>query len=356
MELPPGRKNGNSTRTAGFLDTLHGGVDSASHKKFNPNTDLPDLTGKVFIVTGGNAGIGFATIQYLARHGAKVYMAARNEERAKAAIERLQASGLGPGNGEIIWLKLNLSDPRDVVRAAEDFMQKEKRLDVLVNNAALLLIPYEKSHDGLQDIIMVNYIGTCLFTRALLPLLKSTAQEPNSDVRVVCLNSGAHFQCPNDVRFRNLDDLNRDFTDTSFPQYTRYAYSKVMQLLFVRELQRRLDEKEIPILVIATDPGPVKTEGVQAYASSVGPILSPIYRTIANLTFAGPAKGAYSCVFAAASPVPRAEADTYRGAFLRPPARITKPHAVIDKNELWGELWETTDAFLKGLELNVPEV
>ncbi|KAI0821633.1 NAD-P-binding protein [Trametes gibbosa] len=325
-------------------------------KGFNPNTDLPDLTGRVIIVTGGNAGVGFAAIQYFARHGAKVYMAARNEQRAKAAIQRLQASGLGPGNGEVIWLKLELSDPREIMRAAEDFMQKEKRLDILMNNAALLLIPYEKTHDGLQDIVMVNYIGTCLFTRALLPVLKSTAQEPNSDVRVVCLNSSASLQCPADVRFRNLDDLNREFTDTSFPQFLRYAYSKLMQLLFVRELQQRLDKHGIPILAIAADPGEVNTEGVQAYASSVGPVLSVIYRTIANVAFTKATKGAYSSVFAAASPVPRAAVDTYRGAYLKPPGRITKLPAAANNKEICNELWDTTDTFLKGLGLEVPDV
>ncbi|KAI0333456.1 NAD-P-binding protein [Cubamyces sp. BRFM 1775] len=324
-------------------------------KGFKPETDVPDLTGKVILVTGGNAGIGFATIQHLARRGAKVYMAARNEQKAKAAIERLQAEGLSPGNGEVHWLKLDLSDPREVKRAAEEFMQKEDRLDVLINNAAMLLVPYLKSHDDLQDIVMVNYIGACTFTRALLPLLKKTAQEPNSDVRVVCLNSARHYHCPSDVRFRNLDDLNRDFEDTSFPQLLRYSYTKIMQLLFIRELQHRLDEQGVPILLIAVDPGEVNTEGVQAYAHSVGPLLSPLYRLIANLTFTSPTKGAYGPVFAAASPVPRAQADAYRGAYLKPAARLVRANRVVEREDLRRELWETTDGFLKGLGIELPE-
>ena len=116
---------------------------------FNPDTDLPDLTGKVILVTGGkcvwylglvcisfsdshdSSGIGLVAIQQLARHGAKVYMGARNEEKAQAAIEKLHAEGLGPGNGQVLWLKLDLSDPREVVKAAQELMQKEERLDVL---------------------------------------------------------------------------------------------------------------------------------------------------------------------------------------------------------------------------------
>ncbi|KAL1939678.1 hypothetical protein VTO73DRAFT_9711 [Trametes versicolor] len=322
---------------------------------FNPERDIPDLTGKVVLVTGGNSGIGYAIIRHLARHGAKVYMAARNEQRAKAAIEHLQVEGLGPGNGEVLWHKLDLSDPRNVKQAAEEFMKREERLDVLINNAAMLLVPYVKSHDGIQDIVMVNYIGPCAFTRALLPLLKTTAQEPNSDVRVVYLNSARHYHCSTDVRFRNLDDLNRDFEDTSFPQLLRYSYTKIMQLLFVRELQRRLDDEGVPILLIAVDPGEVNTEGVQAYASSVGPLLAPLYKLIADLTFTTPAKGAYGPVFAAASPVPRAAPNAYRGAYLKPPGVLVKANPLADRVGLRQELWETTDGFLKGLGLVLPE-
>ncbi|CDO76362.1 hypothetical protein BN946_scf185011.g26 [Trametes cinnabarina] len=263
-------------------------------------------------------------------------MAARNEQRAKAAIERLHAEGIGPGNGEIHWLHLDLSDPRNVEQAAEEFMKKESRLDVLINNAAL-------------------YIGACVFTRSLLPILKKTAQEPTSDVRVVCLNSARHYHCPSDVRFRSLDDLNRDFENTAFPRLLRYSYTKIMQLLFIRELQHRLDEQGVSILLIAVDPGEVNTEGVQAYANSVGPLLAPLYRTIANLTFVTPSKGAYGPVFAAASPIPRAQSDAYRGAYLKPAGTLAKSNPIADREDLRKELWETTDEFLKSLGLELPE-
>lgn len=87
------------------------------------------MTDYVFFLR--SSGVGFATILHLARHGAKVYMAARNEQRAAAAIERLRAAGLGPGNGEVIWLSLDYSDPRLAKAAAEELMVKEDRLDVI---------------------------------------------------------------------------------------------------------------------------------------------------------------------------------------------------------------------------------
>ncbi|KIK26258.1 hypothetical protein PISMIDRAFT_676035 [Pisolithus microcarpus 441] len=103
-----------------------------SSKAFNPERDTPDLTGKVALVTGGNAGIGYATVEHLARKGAKVYMASRNKEKAEAAIAKLKALGLE----HVVWLELDLSDPRNAKTAAQEFTNKENRLDILIHNAA----------------------------------------------------------------------------------------------------------------------------------------------------------------------------------------------------------------------------
>lgn len=127
---------------------------------FDPAKDLPDLTGKVVIVTGSTyvtsscsllfklpvtpyidrtsfvhivcrSGIGLATAAVLLRKGAKVYFAARNEEKAKACIKRVEEEGLGPGNGQAVFLQLDLADPRGAKKAAEEFKAKEERLDIL---------------------------------------------------------------------------------------------------------------------------------------------------------------------------------------------------------------------------------
>lgn len=128
-------------------------------RSFNPLTDLPDLSGKVIIVTGGkcvcsgrkpfsiltytqSAGIGYATVKHLARKGAKVYMAARNKTRAEEAIAKLKQEGLGPGNGEVIWLELDLIDPRNAKTTAQEFMRKEKRLDILSKSSYIVWAMY----------------------------------------------------------------------------------------------------------------------------------------------------------------------------------------------------------------------
>ncbi|EEB91889.1 hypothetical protein MPER_09682, partial [Moniliophthora perniciosa FA553] len=100
--------------------------------KFNPVTDIVDLRGKVVIVTGGNRGVGYSTIQHLLRGGAKVYMGARNEKKAQEAIESLKEDpSWKDKGGEVVWLKLDLSDPREAKKAAKEFLSKEKKADVL---------------------------------------------------------------------------------------------------------------------------------------------------------------------------------------------------------------------------------
>ncbi|KAH9928811.1 NAD-P-binding protein [Fomitopsis serialis] len=332
-------------------------------KSFSPETDLPDLKGNVIIVTGGNSGVGCAAIQHLARKGAKVYMAARSEEKAKAAIEKVQKAGLEPGNGEVVWLPLDYSDPRDAKKAAEVFMEKEQRLDIVVNSAALLLTPFTKTSDGIQEIAVVNYFSPFVFVRTLLPLLKRTAQEPKSDVRIVMLTSEGHRMPPKDCHFRSIEDFNREFKDESFASNRRYNLSKYMGVLHVKELQRRLDAEEVPIIVTAVHPGIVNTgdtilylglsekcslhdsDGVQNFAHSAGTFKAPVYAFIANAFFTSPEKGAYSTVFAAAAPAVREDVK-YKGGYIVPPGKLGSVYSPTEDPELGKELWETTEKIL----------
>ncbi|KAH9946905.1 NAD-P-binding protein [Amylocystis lapponica] len=320
----------------------------SSSKGFTPES-LPDLTGKVMIVTGGNAGVGFAAVQHLARRGAKVYLAARSEERAKAALERLHAAGLGPGNGEVVWLHLDLSDPRVAKKAAETVLEKEKRLDVVVNCAALLMAPFAKAHDDIQDVVVVNYLSPFVFVRDILPLLKQTASEPYSDVRVVNVVSDDHKRITGEVHFRSIDDFNVDYKDSNLSEFYRYWHSKLMEVLYVKELQRRLDTEDALITVMAVHPGLVNTEGIQAYVHSTGPILSRLITFITNFVFVPASEGAYSTVFAAASPTVQAERDKYRGAYLVPPGTLAHPSKLSESTDLAKELWETTERVLEDI-------
>jgi len=177
--------------------------------------DLTDLNGKVAIVTGGNTGIGYATVQFLARKGAKVYIAARSGDKARDAIREIEAElqkdATGENVGSVHWLPLNLSDPRLAKEAGTQFLREEERLDILVNNASHTSYgPYKIDKDGLLDIMVVNHISHFVLTETLLPLLKSTAALDESDVRIVNVTSIAHKQA-NPDSFIGKESLNKQY-------------------------------------------------------------------------------------------------------------------------------------------------
>ncbi|KAJ8457177.1 hypothetical protein ONZ51_g11684 [Trametes cubensis] len=327
---------------------------SKSRPEFDPATDLPDLTGRVMIVTGGNSGIGYTTALHLARRGAKVYIGARSEQRAKAAIERMRAEGLQPGNGEVLWFQLDLSDPRKAKESAEEFLKREDRLDVLVNNAGIMRVPYKVDRTyGLQQNMLVNHFSHFVFTKTLLPLLSRTAKEPESDVRIVVLSSDLiRILKEQEVSFRDINDFNKDFRDRWRPDMYRYSLSKLANVLYAKELQRKLKTEGIPITVMAVDPGSVMTEGVERNPSMLTPIFGPLLKIVLRRLFLTPSEGAYTSVFAAASPLVSAERAKYEGAWLVPPGKLgTPPAPHAESTELAAELWKTTETILRSVDL-----
>ncbi|KAG1856365.1 NAD(P)-binding protein [Suillus subalutaceus] len=304
-------------------------------KSFDPATDLPDLSGKVILITGGNTGIGYSTVKHLARRGAKVYMAARNQTKAEEAIAQLKAEGLGPGNGDVIWLELDLKDPRNAKKAGERFMKQEKRLDVLIHNAAILLENYTMTPDGVQEIVMVNVISHIVLTRTLQPLLDQTAAEPNSDVRIVVVASGAYRFVSGETHFRNLDDLNNELKSSLSPTFARYCVSKLMNMLYAFELQRHLTAVGSPITVIALHPGVVNTFSDKPPRSNFKFIIEPITRVHIPRQFA------------AASEEVAEQRQKYKGAYLTPVGKANRADEGGKDEGLAKELLNTVDKFLE---------
>ncbi|KAF7980264.1 hypothetical protein HWV62_39011 [Athelia sp. TMB] len=310
-------------------------------KKFDPQSDLPDLSGKVAIVTGGNAGIGYATVKHLARLGAKVYVAARSEEKLAATVERIQSDD-DIDNDLIQPLLLDLADARKAKAAAEEFIEMEDRLDILR--------AYEQSVDAVAGSMMINHISPFVFTQTLLPLMKTTSEETDSDVRIVNVTSVMHkLPTPAQGRFRNLDDFNQDFAKTSMPMLLQYAYSKLANVVYTRELQRRLTCANTRIAVLAVHPGLVNT---YAHRLALPSLLQPLASALMRAFLRRPAVGAYNSVWAAAAP--DVKLKDLGGKYVEPIGKVVPPSKVALKEEVGQELWATTEEFLKSIGLELP--
>ncbi|KAF7977330.1 hypothetical protein HWV62_4109 [Athelia sp. TMB] len=338
--------------------------------------DIPDLTGCVAIVTGGNSGIGYQTVKQLAQRGAKVYMGARSESKATAAIQRLHDEGLGDRAGEIVWLDLDLTYPSKAKAAAQYILSHEQRLDILINNAGILS-EFSLNADGLSenmvvkpryaDLCFTSHLSPFLFTNTLLPLMIATAALPDSDVRIVnvshplrpdspvhhqfvdgtCtrqVSSQTHAQAKN-PRFDTLEALNQPCDS----KWTLLGYTKLANILHAKELQKRLDAQGSSIIVTAIHPGMVMSEGAHAVFSAfpLGSILVQLFSLFTTPT----AQAGDPSVFAAAAPAVRAHADAYKGAYLVPVGKISTPSPDAMIARLAQELWATSEKQLAVLGL-----
>ncbi|PIL26276.1 hypothetical protein GSI_12032 [Ganoderma sinense ZZ0214-1] len=309
-----------------------------------------DLVGKIVIVTGGNRGIGFSMVQQFARRGAKVYLAARNKERALEAIARLQSEGLAPGNGEVRWLELELALPIKVQQSAEVFLKEEKRLDILVNSACRIDGPYVIGYGGIEESMLVNHIGPFIFTKALLPLMAETARSPGADIRIIVMTSIAmsilkdHEKLHRrQVSWGATERQHDEIRHTTAPKLEPAAQSKLVNFLYAKQLQKTLDAVwHVPITVMAVHPGYVWTEGFADAPVHKLRVVGPLFRTFFKLTFLDIAEGTVTPMWAATSSVIAERREECKGAYVMPFGRVgpTPPHPQAECAELAKELWD----------------
>ncbi|RSL56635.1 hypothetical protein CEP51_014362 [Fusarium floridanum] len=317
-------------------------------KQWNPSTDLPDLRGKIAVVTGAGTGIGFATVKLLARKGAKVYLTTRNESRAIQAKGILDEDpDIDPDN--VQWLTLDLSDPISVTAAADELKRRETKVDILINNAAASTASRELVDGKYEQHMAANHLGVFLLTNRLLPLLKNASKEKNADVRVINVSSTAHISMlPSNFKF-NFDSAAcfRDpvpfypwqwrFLGRFFFAFDiiRFSVSKAAVMLFTQELQRRFDEQGLSITCIAVHPGEVLTEGLLS-------INNFLVGAIARMTFVSAEQGAANSLFAAAATEVRESVEKYKGKFLVPIGKLEAPNPVAEDAGQVKGLWENT--------------
>jgi len=204
-------------------------------------TDIPDLTGKVIIVTGANSGIGYEAAKEFTRNGARTIFACRNMEKAKVALDLIQ-SEIPVAPVEI--MQLDLTSLESIRKFAERVKAKYEHLDVLLNNAGIMMVPYGTTEDGFELQFGTNHLGHFALTGLLIELLLNT---PGS--RVVNVSSTGH-------RFGTMDFDNLMFAGgQGYSPVSAYGRSKLANLLFTYELQRRCEAAGASTIATAAHPG-----------------------------------------------------------------------------------------------------
>lgn len=286
--------------------------------------DIPDQSGRVAIVTGANTGIGFEAARALAEKGAEVILACRNASKAEAAVARLRAD---VPDAKVRFESLDLSDLDHVRSFSERIHGELDRLDLLINNAGVMVPPESQTAQGFELQIGVNHFGHFALTGQLLDLLAAT---PGS--RVVNVASIAHRNGK-----INLDDLH--FRQRGYSPWAAYGQSKLANLLFTLELQKRLDAAGLDVRVTAAHPGWTQTD-LQRH-SGIASFLNPLMAM-------KPAKGALPTLRAATDPA--AEGNSYWGphgmgemrGFPRPAARTADAKDEAVAARLWEASVEAT--------------
>ncbi|EUC27797.1 short chain dehydrogenase [Pyrenophora tritici-repentis] len=249
---------------------------------------IDNLSGKVYIVTGASTGVGKELARLLYALNGTVYVAARVPAKAQTAIQWIKEQH-PTSQGVLHHLHLDLSDLEGIQASADEFLLKEKRLDVLFNNAGVMFPPHgSTTKQGYELQLGTNCVGPFLFTKLLTPILVETARkETTGSVRVIWVSSGAaHFSPTGGVDLQNLD------YKTDKTKYQKYATSKAGNILHALEFQRRY--RDSGITSVALNPGNLSSELHRHLSSMQAWMISWITYPVIN--------GAYTELFAGLSP------------------------------------------------------
>ena len=268
--------------------------------------DVPDQTGRRIVITGANSGIGFEAAKVLARKGARVVMACRSLDRGEAAAEEIRGSIQKAGEtaaGDIAIRQLDLADLESVTSFPERLAPDGRPIDVLVNNAGIMGIPRRETEDGFERQFGVNHLGHFALTGVLFESLAD-------DARVITVSSGMHERGTID-----FEDLHGE---ESYGKWDAYAASKLANLLFAYELDRRVEDVDVDIISAGVHPGYADTSLQSRGPEMAGSTVRKAMMRAANAIFAQPAEnGALPTLYAATAP------DVEGGEYYGPGGLLT---------------------------------
>jgi NAD(P)-dependent dehydrogenase (short-subunit alcohol dehydrogenase family) len=290
-------------------------------------TDVPDQEGRTAVVTGANTGIGFEAAKVLAERGARVVLACRDLGRAGDAVARIAASAPG---ARVSALPLDLGRIASVRAAAQRLSAEHPRIDLLVNNAGLMWAPPGRTEDGFETHLGVNHLGHFALTGLLLDRMLAV---PGS--RVVTVSSNGHKR--GEIDFADLEFARR------YRPAAAYYRSKLANLMFAYELQRRLAAAEAQTISVAAHPGNVRTELVRTSPWLLRKLAGPRWRWALSWLIQDPPAGALPTLRAATDPGVRG-GEYYgpdgRSEFTGLPVRVestARSHDADAQRRLWTE-------------------
>jgi NAD(P)-dependent dehydrogenase (short-subunit alcohol dehydrogenase family) len=271
------------------------------------------------VITGGNAGIGKETAVGLARAGMHVVVTSRDRERGNAALEEIRSRS---GSDTVEVMALDLADFRSIRGFADDFLASHDRLDVLVNNAGLVLTSRTETVDGFETTFAVNHLGPFLLTQLLLDRIRASAP-----ARIVVVSSHAHKGARKGLDFDDLQSEQR------YRGFSVYGKTKLANIYFTRELARRLDGTGVT--ANALHPGFVASRfGRDGDIGWMGTIGMPLARPFAI----SPEKGARTSIYLASSPE---VAGVTGGYFYK--CKPSTPTSVARDDEAARRLWAVSE-------------
>ncbi|BBX64987.1 short-chain dehydrogenase [Mycobacterium saskatchewanense] len=289
--------------------------------------DVPDQSGRIAVVTGANTGIGYHTAAVLAFRGAHVVLAVRDLEKGNAALSRIVAAS---PRADVTLQRLDLSSLDSVRSAAAALGEAYPRIDLLINNAGVMWTPKSTTEDGFELQFGTNHLGHFALTGLLLDHLL-----PVRDSRVVTVSSLGH-------RLRaaiHFDDLQ---WERRYDRIAAYGQSKLANLLFTYELQRRLAARpDAKTIAVAAHPGGSNTD----LARNLPGVFQPLKAVLGPVLFQSPAMGALPTLRAATDPAVQGGQYYGPGGFLEQRGRpkLVESSAQSHDEELQGRLWAVSE-------------
>jgi len=301
---------------------------------FDPDQDIPDLSGKVFVVTGGSAGIGYGICAHLLQHNpSRIYILSNKESHAKEAIEALADWG---DTTKMDWKACNFEDLKQVREVGAE-LSRLPQINALICNAGLGSGVYHESVDGIDTHMQVNVFSQHLLLMMLLPALLKTQNS-----RVVLQSSELHRAAPSDTNFNDLIEINRDIGPTYL-----YNRTKLAQILLVRWLTRLLYDagKSSSIWINATHPGTVST-GQPKQAEEAYGALGKIGVAVVRPFMKDPVKqGCKPALYAATSS--EIVEKQIQGAYIIPDKKVTEPSTQALDDGLAKRLWDLSETVIR---------